>query len=104
MKTQKFKTKNPEYTSITLALEPNSSICTQTLFDLSPSIRVRWAVVMEMCWHATLVVYRASMVDEGEGGCCVDVLTVLRWFVEERERDGDKEDKMDVKKGRISGF
>ena len=39
-----------------------------------------------------LAVHGASMVDEGEGGCGVDVLAVLRWFVQERERDADEED------------
>ena len=85
MKTQKLKTKNLDDTSLTLTLEPNSSIYTRTLFDLSPSIHGRWTMVIEMCWRATLVVHGASMVDEGEGGCGVDVLAVLRWFVEERE-------------------
>jgi len=41
MKTQKLKTKTLDYTSLTLTLELKSSIHTQTLFDLGPSIHTR---------------------------------------------------------------
>ena len=43
------------------------------------------------------------MVDKGEGGYGVVVLAVLRWFVEETERDGDEEDEDGCEEGG-SGF